>query len=185
MSVTWTDSNNLPMRAQLEFSYLVLFLSINITATTATPIAAITMAYSASWGKSPGGSVSSSDGVDEAEGVGVSEGVEVGVGVGDGDVYVVIPDHPLCPWTLHKARARTEYELALELNSYSTVKVIELWGVWWDPLLPRWFRAEHLRHNERNQSRWGFVGYYNIHPYCWPNLTEINALNAWNKGLNR
>ena len=48
-------------------------------------------------------------------------GEGVGVGVDDGGGYVVSADHPLNPWTLHKARARTEYVLALEPRLYSTV----------------------------------------------------------------
>jgi len=67
-------------------------------------------------------------GVGSAVGVGLEVGVGmgVGVGVGDDDGYVVIVDHPLYPWTLHEARARTEYVLVLEPRLYSTVKVVVL-----------------------------------------------------------
>jgi hypothetical protein len=134
----------------LVLSYLFFFLSININAETAITIAAITIAYSASRGKNSCEGVGSGDGVGEAEGVGVCEGVEVGVGVGpllgvgmgvdvgvgvgvdvgvgvgDDDGYVAIVDHPLYPWTVHKARARTEYVLVLEPRLYSTVNVVVL-----------------------------------------------------------
>ena len=56
----------------------------------------------------------------------VSSGGGEGVGVGDDDGYVSISDHPLYPWTVHKARARTEYVLVLEPKLYSTVKVVVL-----------------------------------------------------------
>ena len=65
-------------------------------------------------------------GVDPGVGVNVGVGVEVGVGVGEGVGYAVVADQPLYPWRLHKARARTEYELVFEPRLYSTVKVVVL-----------------------------------------------------------
>ena len=58
------------------------------------------------------------------DGVGVDPGVGVNVGVGVG--YAIVADQPLYPWRLHKARARTEYELVFEPRLYSTVKVVVL-----------------------------------------------------------
>jgi hypothetical protein len=53
-------------------------------------------------------------------------GVGIDVGVGEGVGYAAIADQPLYPWRLHKARARTEYELVFEPRLYSTVKVVVL-----------------------------------------------------------
>lgn len=66
----------------------------------------------------------------EGDGVGVGVGpmlgvgVDVGVGVGEGVGYVVVADHPLYPWGVHKARARTEYVLLFGPRLYCTVKIV-------------------------------------------------------------
>jgi len=65
-------------------------------------------------------------GVSPGVGVTVGVGVGIGVGVGEGVGYAVVADQPLYPWRLHKARARTEYELVFEPRMYSTVKVVVL-----------------------------------------------------------
>ena len=74
------------------------------------------------------------EGVGDCEGDGVGVGpmlgvgavVGVGVGVGEGVGYFVVADHPLYPWGVHKARARTEYVLVFGPRLYCTVKVVVL-----------------------------------------------------------